>query len=70
MSSMEKRETDLSDLSETNCENITAPATKCCFRHLEKQDKTYKNNKTKCFLLFYLVLIGFSKWRKQLIIVC
>ena len=43
---MKKRETDLSDLSdlsETNCENITAPATKCCFRHLEKQDKTNKN---------------------------
>ena len=36
----EKKETDL---SETNCENITAPATKCCFRHLEKQDKTNKN---------------------------
>ena len=43
MNSMKKRETDLSDLSETNCENITAPATKCCFRHLEKQDKTNKN---------------------------
>ena len=43
MNSMKKKEIDLSDLSETNCENITAPATKCCFRHLEKQDKTNKN---------------------------
>ena len=31
MSSMKKRETDLSDLSETNCENIAAPATNVAF---------------------------------------
>ena len=47
--------------------------TSICFRHLKnriKPIKTDKNNKInrKCFTLFSFVFIGFSKWRKQLII--
>ena len=90
VSSMKKRETDLSDLSDSwrdtyyanfqinqinplpfnlsnlRLENLLSPSKK----NRIKPIKTDKNNKInrKCFTLFSFVFIGFSKWRKQLII--
>ena len=50
------------------CVSAALRLKKFAFASLKNRRKPIKTYKNKCFILFSFVLIGFSKWRKQLII--